>query len=274
MRAYVTLLSTRSYLDGVLVLNYSLKKVQSKYPLICLLSQGIEENVLMKLRQAGIEYILLDSKVYDGVLDTNCKSSNWDFSSWNYTFDKLYIWGLTQFEKIVFIDSDMVVFKNLDHLFERKDFTASLAGVLFPTNHNIRIMNSGLMVLTPSKDIEKSLVELAGEVISNMHTKGLPVGDQDVINAYVPNWFENKELILDDGYNLYAHYLQYYMRHEQYSFKSDDKPIYVVHYVGSEKPWMINSVGKFVKMCVRLFPNLYAVIAFFIYRKMLRKARI
>lgn len=273
MRAYITLLSTESYISGVLVLNYSLKKVNSKYPLVCLLSQDLDSGIATQLEQDGVKCISLDKKVYAGFCDTNKKCSNWDFSSWNYTFDKLCIWGLTQYEKLVFVDSDMVVVKNIDHLFDRADFTASLAGVLFPTNHHINILNSGLMVLTPSKAIEKDLIELANVLIPKMQSQGLPVGDQDVINAYKSDWFANKDLILDDGYNLYAHYLQYYMRHEGYSFKSEQHPIYVVHYVGSEKPWMVTSLGKFIRMCIRLFPNLYAVGAFFYYRRLLCKAR-
>jgi lipopolysaccharide biosynthesis glycosyltransferase len=84
------------------------------------------------------------------------------------------------------------------------------------------------------------MLEISKTLIPEMKEKGLPVGDQDIINAYMPGWFEHKDLILDDGYNLYAHYLQCYMRHHNYSFKHEKgKQIYIVHYVGVEKPWMV-----------------------------------
>jgi len=273
MKTYVTLLSTRSYLDGVLMLNHSLRKVKSKYPLYCLLSQGIESDVVDILHKNGIQYINLTGHVYSNEVSTNKKDVNWDFSSWNYTFDKLRMWGLTQFEKLVFIDSDIVIVRNIDHLFERDAFTASLAGVLYPTNHGLDFLNSGLMVVEPNLRIEEEMVNLAQRIIPEMQKAGKPVGDQDVINAYFPDWFSNKHLILDDGYNLYAHYLQYHMRHEGYTLSNKGKPIFVIHYVGSEKPWMVNSFSIFCKMCKRVFPNIYYIIAVMYYKWILRKVK-
>ena len=273
MKAYVTLLSTLSYLDGVLMLNYSLRNVEAKYPLYCLLPQDIESDVVDILKKAEIHYILLKGQVYSNMVSTNKQDANWDFSSWNYTFDKIRIWGLTQFEKIIFVDSDIIIVRNIDHLFEREAFTASLAGVLFPTNHNLDFLNSGLMVVVPDLEIEHKMVDLAQRIIPQMQYDGKPVGDQDIINAYYPEWFGNKQLILDDGYNLYAHYLQYHIRHEGYSLTDRGRPIYAIHYVGSEKPWMINSLSMFCKMCKRVFPNVFFIIAVLCYKYMLRKAK-
>lgn len=258
MQAYVTLLSNRNYLEGVLVLNETLKQVQSRYPLYCVLSLGVEEEVIPVLEKKGIRYIRLNKKVFDGVVSSNSKHADWDYSNWNYTFDKLLIWGLVQFEKMVFLDSDMIVTNNIDHLFNCKPFTASLAGVLFPTNHDIRILNSGLMVVEPNGEIEEAMIKIAKKLIPEMQAKNLPLGDQDVINSYFPDWFEHKDLILDDGYNLYAHYLQSYMRHEGYAVNVQGKrKIYVIHFVGKEKPWMMNTCYRFIRMCIRMFPNVY-----------------
>lgn len=268
MYAYITLLSNKDYLEGVLVLDKSLKKVNSKYPLYCVLSKDITDDVINVLRLRGINYILLSKKVFCGNVSSNTKRDTWDFSNWNYTFDKICIWGLKQFEKIVYLDSDMLIIRNIDHLFEYKTFTASLAGALFPTNHNISIMNSGLMVVVPDENVEREMLLIAEKLIPEMQSKNLPLGDQDIINAYFPGWFEHKDLILDDGYNLYAHYLQYYMRYEKYSLMRGKsyKPIYVVHFVGKEKPWMIKSIGKYIQMCKRMFPNLYYMIACLYYK--------
>ena len=96
-------------------------------------------------------------------------------------------------------------------------------------------------------------------------------GHVRIINAYMPDWFEHKELILDDAYNLYAHYLQCYMRHHNYSFNpKKGKQIYIVHYVGVEKPWMINTPLQFMKMCKRMWPNLYYVWAYMKFRYIFR----
>lgn len=268
MNAYVTLLSSIDYLEGVIALNKSLSRVKAKYPLYCVLSKDVDLSIIEILSDKNINYILLDEKVYCGEVSSNTKRETWDFSNWNFTFDKLCIWGLTQFEKIVFLDSDMIVVRNIDHLFDCKSFTASLAGVKYPTNHNISILNSGLMVVIPDKCVKKKMLMIADKMIPEMQSKNLPLGDQDIINAYFPEWFRHKDLILDDGYNLYAHYLQYYLRHENYSFKKKNKykPIYVVHFVGKEKPWMIKGFKKYMSMCKRMFPNFYYMIACLYYK--------
>jgi inositol 3-alpha-galactosyltransferase len=43
-----------SYLPGVLVLAYSLRKVKSKYPLVCALDPSIDEKSRQKLLDAGV----------------------------------------------------------------------------------------------------------------------------------------------------------------------------------------------------------------------------
>lgn len=50
MKAYVTLLSNKSYLEGVLVLYRSLKAVQAQYPLYCIFSVSVEDEVLKELK--------------------------------------------------------------------------------------------------------------------------------------------------------------------------------------------------------------------------------
>lgn len=270
MFAYVTFLSNRNYLDGALALHKSLQIVDACYPLYCLLSMNVEQDVIDALESHGISCIQLK----ECVTADDRVNKDAAYSNWNYTFDKLYMWGLTQFDKIVFLDSDMIVTKNIDHLFTRKPFSAALAGVFFPTCENIRILNSGLLVVEPDNEIKDRMIELSKTLIPEMTAKGLPLGDQDIINAYFPDWFEHKDLILDDGYNLYAHYLQSYIRHSGYSFDpAKGKPIYIIHYVGVEKPWMIDSLGKFFRMCKRMYPNLYYVLAYFRFHKILRKVR-
>ena len=55
--AYVTLLSTTDYLDAVLVLNKSLQKVNSKYPLLAMVVDTIFTPELEKcFQEHGIKY--------------------------------------------------------------------------------------------------------------------------------------------------------------------------------------------------------------------------
>jgi hypothetical protein len=47
--AYITLLSSYDYLDAVLVLNASLKSQDTKYPLVCAVTEDIYDNIFLKL---------------------------------------------------------------------------------------------------------------------------------------------------------------------------------------------------------------------------------
>ena len=66
MKAYVTLLSYKSYHEGVLVLNSSLKAVQAQYPLYCVLSVSVEDEVQKELEQEGIGCIRLAHAAVNG----------------------------------------------------------------------------------------------------------------------------------------------------------------------------------------------------------------
>lgn len=71
------------------------------------------------------------------------------YTHWCYTFDKLLLWGMTMYEKIVFLDSDMIVLKNIDELFECQDMSAVQTGrFLYPDW--VRL-NSRCVVFSPSK---------------------------------------------------------------------------------------------------------------------------
>ena len=103
MKAYITLLSSRNYLPGVFALANSLRMVKSAYPLVCALSKGIGTEVEKDLDCQGIKCIRLN----EDVVRPDANPEKAAFSHWNFTFDKLLVWGLNDFEKLVFLDSDM-----------------------------------------------------------------------------------------------------------------------------------------------------------------------
>jgi len=46
------------------------------------------------------------------------------FSSFFSRYTKLSIWTLTEYSKIVYVDSDMIALQNVDELFERPSLSA------------------------------------------------------------------------------------------------------------------------------------------------------
>ena len=257
-RAYITLLSNKSYFKGVLVLYRSLKNVRAKYPFYCLLSLSIDVDIEKDLINEGIECIRLSSVAIDAKLNPDGLA----FSHWNLTFDKLQVWGLTQFKKIVFLDADMLIIRNIDSLFEKEPFSAVCADKSYPGNESWTGLNSGLMVIEPDKNVEKTLLDLIDVVAEQAESQNLLVGDQDVIKYYLSDWAKNEHLHLDEGYNLFADHLTFYMRNLGYSFDDSGKPIYVVHFIGKAKPWMNKNLKTYLWLLKMRFKNPIYFIAY------------
>ena len=204
--AYITLLSSRTYYDGVLILHRSLLSVNSRYPLLCMISKGLEREVVSGLQEEGIRCICLQDSLSVNSRNKKCHLH------WDNTFDKLHVWGMTRYEKLIYLDSDMVIVRNIDHLFSYPAFSAVSAGCSYPGNeHWIGALNSGLMVVEPDSAVERCLMNSIQSVVSKFNTEGKDVGDQDVIKEYCKDWALKSDLHLDEGYNMCADYLTYYI---------------------------------------------------------------
>lgn len=209
MKVFTTLLSDESYLDGVLVLNRALTAVKSRYPLYCVVSSNIRDDLEKSLYAEGVKTIRLKKQI----TTPKSISNDYCYAHWNKTFDKLQIWGLTQFEKIVFLDSDLLVIHNVDSLFDRAPFSGVCAGKSYPGNEDWRGINSGVMVIKPDKNVEASLIGLIPLVAQEYERIGRLMGDQDIIQWYLTDkWNEKSSLQIDEGYNIFADFLDYYIK--------------------------------------------------------------
>lgn len=264
MKAYITLLSNAKYLEGVIVLYRSLQTVKSQYPLYCTLSTGVGEDLEKCLIQEGIKTIRLTSQI-----DTpNRISSDVPNAHWNNTFDKLQIWGLTQFEKLVFLDSDLLIINNIDSLFEQEPFSGVCAGKSYPGNEHFKGINSGVMVIVPDLKIKQELIGLIPTVSRAYQKQNRNMGDQDIIQWYLTEqWDNTPSLQLDEGYNVFADFLSYYIRNLGYSWNVEgNKIIYVIHFIGKTKPWMKHSVRELFWLYKMFVLNPYYYIAYKKYR--------
>ncbi|KAJ4486271.1 glycosyltransferase family 8 protein [Lentinula aciculospora] len=83
-KAFVTLLTKTSYLPGVLVLDHGLRAVESKYPLVVMVTPTLGEDARAVLDKCSIEIAF----------------------------------GLDGFERVVLLDADMLIKRNMDKLME------------------------------------------------------------------------------------------------------------------------------------------------------------
>lgn len=118
--AYVTLvMKGDKYIPGAIVLAESLKTVGSKYPTICMITNDVSEDGITELSKhftkvIGVPYITKKStkmisqkqeKIY----------SNWiqqSYTKWNILNHKLF-----DYDKLLFVDADMIFLENCDCLF-------------------------------------------------------------------------------------------------------------------------------------------------------------
>ena len=235
MKSYVTSLSTKSYLPGVFALNESLKRAKSSHPLLALTSPDITPDLTHKLQQAGIAVKALLTSVHVPA-DLRAASGHW-----GNTFDKLHVFGLTEYEKLVYVDSDMIVLTNIDELFEKPHMSAVAAGQLINPKWNR--LNSGLMAIVPEHGLPEKILLTLDKARSDQGLAGAKaIGDQDLINTYYSKWANCPELHLDQGYNIFQCHLDSYIEKHGYRLPGNAArhglEAKIVHFIGPNKPWM------------------------------------
>ncbi len=213
---------------GALVLLYSLKKTGTTVPITTICSKNVSKDSIKKLERLSDVIVMDDIPVTSAIIEDN----NDGFEKWNTTFFKLNVVALTQFKKIVVLDADMVVYRNIDCLFDMPHMSCVPAGKIVSKQENYGL-NSGLMVIEPSR----SLYEKLKEAIPAMKKEksSCPVGDQDVFKYMYPNWTSNKQLELPELFNCYSTEVDELV--EQHSFKFED--VYIIHHA-MIKPWLVN----------------------------------
>lgn len=234
MRVFITICTSDSYVPGVLALNRSLKAVESRYPLYLLTTSQLSDTSLTQIKGEGIE-VLFDAPITPGAYVRHQNEINGS-PNWNNTFFKLRIFGLTQFDKLIYLDSDMIVAANIDYLFDKPHMSAVAAGRGF--NPTWRQLNSGLMVIEPDRQMMDDLLKLVTDEPDPGMLNGQGIGDQDIINWYYRTWPENEWLHLPETYNQFVTLIPEYLRSGLLDSFADIK---VIHFVGKVKPWAYKS---------------------------------
>jgi inositol 3-alpha-galactosyltransferase len=118
-RAWVTLLTRPSYLAGAVLLAHSLKTYQSAYPLLILYTPSLPASLLPALAQeARLSNAILQP--IESLIPRDKESISLIAARFEDTWTKLQVFSLVEYERLVFLDADMLVFRNMDELFELK----------------------------------------------------------------------------------------------------------------------------------------------------------
>lgn len=161
MKSYITLMTKDSYLPFTVALWDSWKKVESKYPFVVAIDNQISEQCKKKMEELGIQYIHIDTTDVDELVSKSKVQGNW-----REALKKLSIFKLYQYEKLVFLDGDTYMLKNMDSLFDMPVFTTTGR---YNTYHpeTVTTILGGLFVFEPNEKDYQAILDLIDEVVEN-----------------------------------------------------------------------------------------------------------
>ncbi|RGP80286.1 hypothetical protein FLONG3_1587 [Fusarium longipes] len=122
LKVWATLVTNAEYLKGVLTLNYRLRFVKSKYPLLVLYTNTFSDDGLEILKERGIKTLEVQR------ISPATSQEYIDDPRFQECWTKLVAFSLTEFSRIVLLDSDMLPLHNMDELMDVELDSPSLAG--------------------------------------------------------------------------------------------------------------------------------------------------
>ncbi|BCS23823.1 glycogenin [Aspergillus puulaauensis] len=211
---YCTLLLSDNYLPGAVVLAHSLRDNGSRAKLVAFYTPDTLQASTINELQAVYNVLI---PVYRMTNHTPANLWLMERPDLIATFTKIELWRQTQFERIVYIDSDVVAVRAPDELLELDVDFAAAPDVGWPD-----CFNSGVMVLRPNMQDYFALKALAERGIS------FDGADQGLLNMHFRDWHR-----LSFTYNCTPSANYQYIP----AYKHFQSTISLVHFIGSQKPW-------------------------------------
>ncbi|KAG0579921.1 hypothetical protein KC19_4G134800 [Ceratodon purpureus] len=207
--AYTTILhSGGDYVCGAIATAHSIRRTGSTRDLVALVDGSISPEHRKGLEEAG--WTLRD---YLKITSSSSLGKQKDFSMFR-------LWQL-DYDKVIYLESDIIVLRNIDHLFKLPEVAAS--------GTTQSVFNSGLMVLEPSNCTFQILMDEMEKLASEVDD------DWDFFNRVFPWWHR----IPKD-----MNSLKYFWSRDKKSvdnmnrlFSANPPELYAIHYVRGKKPW-------------------------------------
>ncbi|GAA5866592.1 hypothetical protein JCM8547_005469 [Rhodosporidiobolus lusitaniae] len=269
-KAYATLLTNAAYLPGLLLLDDTMKRVKTRYPLVVLTTPSFPEEHLVLLETLGLQTQRIELLEPKGEI-------TYIAERFRDTWSKLQAFALDEYERVVLLDCDMTLFANIDNLLEdesvlpgpdwiaanhscicnplKQDFylpdcCPENCGYTYAHLHSSRppppsllstkrtycLLNSGLVVLSPS-------LALYSRIVSFLHTSPtvatMALPDQDLLGEV----FKDRWNPISWRFNAiktlrWVHpELWYDSEGREGRERKEDEGVGVLHYI-VEKPWL------------------------------------
>lgn len=189
--AYVTLVTNDAYVTGAVCLAKSLKRVDAECPLHVMVTRGDFD--LEPLLELGCKIVEVDRLPCSSEFERNhtrerqhsvapfTKGNKPTFHDPLDNFCKLRLWEMDQFDRVIFIDADAIVVRDIRKLFEYPEFSA--APNLYETLADMHRLNSGVFVARPSKQTFETMLQTLDQPGAFWRRT-----DQTFLEAFFPDW--------------------------------------------------------------------------------------
>jgi hypothetical protein len=152
MECYLSFGNLPKYFIHFLVLAMSIRRFDNERNIVYLVFDKDPKMLsFIQTHEPLIKSLNITMKHIENPIDKNMLTSEYFAvcSKWFFDFIKIYPWTMTEYSKILFMDSDMMVRADISELFDNDEFTHS-NGPLSP-------FNAGLFLLEPNKCTFNSL---------------------------------------------------------------------------------------------------------------------
>ena len=186
-----------------------------------------------------------NSELVDIKLTGDAISKEWkmapDGGHINYmTFARYFIPQFVEEEKVLYLDSDVIVTKPLDELFELElgNHLVAAAKIVYGLEDRF---NAGVLLINNKLWKEENIQKQCIEITNNEH-ETLPEADQTVLNRLCGDRY----IVLDDTYNCQIGYDRLAEQRKQYFIldKSINPLPAIIHYLSEDKPWNLFSFSR------------------------------
>ncbi|PZQ47139.1 MAG: glycosyl transferase [Rhodovulum sulfidophilum] len=244
--AYATLVTNADYALGARALCRSIRHSRSEADIVVLHTGGVSEADLAPLREFGVRLarceLLPTSDAFNLAhardrihgLAPFTKGEKPAFHTPLDNFVKLRLWQMEEYTRVVFIDADALVLRNIDVLFQYPEFCA--APNVYESLADFTRLNSGVFVARPSQVTYWAMLERLDAPDAFWRRT-----DQSFLQEFFPDWH---------GLPVYCNLLQYvwFNMPELWDWAS----VRVLHYQ-YEKPWAEHAKAERLRPLIDLW---------------------
>jgi len=258
---------TNNYIPALKVLIASIMKNTSKnFDIVVIEEEPITEETKQHFKK--FNNVIFKANLFNAPYVKNDGRRAWNIK----TSNRFSIFLLAEYDKIIFLDADMICYSNIDEIVDNEVKFGAVyhpypdgynSKILFDGNNNYRdfnyrnAFNAGLMI------IDKCFLNInVVNALLDISSKHAWLGNQGPLNIY----FNNKVTLLPSHYFLSTPFIK--------NIDNIDK-IKFLHFGGNKKPWLNSSLdirenySKFVINSVKDGVLLYRILLR--YRKLLKE---